>query len=623
VSAGQVHNGPMSLPESHAAATDRGSASHRPPTSGDPPASRHLPTVFLGLPQELVRFRDTVRRHPRAGDALVAVLMATICGVILTGRTGATVHTPSALDWGATVAGAVPLIWRRRAPVLVLAMCVAMFWTAGSLGAQSPAGVFLPLTALHAVARYRPLRYVVPGLFFVVPPGFGQHSGGGPDWASFVAVAGITLVVALVGINQRTRQAYLTALEERARRLEDDRGRQARLAVVDERTRIAREMHDIVAHHLTVMTALAEGAAATAPTDPGRAAGVMRQSAATGRQALGEMRRVLGLLRSDPAPAPGPPTATPAEPPTEGEPPTATLRPADALPLLATRPAGPTDPVAATDPLLTRQSAATDDPSTCTTAPTGTRRPDAAGPALITKPAAVTYRSNATDQSDMTGQTAKTHPAGGSVQARVVNRSTPASPTMPMPTPTALAPTPGLADIDELVKRVRAVGLRTSVTCRGTPQGWGPGAELAIYRIVQEALTNTMKHAGMHAEAEIRLGYGTEFVDIEVTDDGAGRPSHPPCAEDRHGLTGMRERAASFDGRLEAGPRPDRAGWVVNARLRIGGPVHQHADAQIARFSVTGPDVHPSRGRGSPPAQADPDGREQGGQRRAAAATGG
>ena len=98
----------------------------------------------------------------------------------------------------------------------------------------------------------------------------------------------------LLGVNLQTRRAYLAALEERARRLERERDQQAQLAVAEERARIAREMHDIVAHNLAVMVALADGAALT----PRRAGEAMALVSSTGRQALGEMRRLIGLLRT-------------------------------------------------------------------------------------------------------------------------------------------------------------------------------------------------------------------------------------------------------------------------------------------------------------------------------------
>jgi signal transduction histidine kinase len=233
-----------------------------------------------------------------------------------------------------------------------------------------------------------------------------------------------------------TRRAYLAELEERARRLERDRDQQAQLAAATERARIARELHDIVAHNLAVMIALADGAAFTATVAPDRAADAMLQVSGTGRQALVEMRRLLGLLRD------GQPAQAPSE----------------------------------------------------------------------------------------------------------------------------LVPQPSLDEIDELVDQVRAAGVRITLTRQGTAGAWGPGAGLAVYRIVQEALTNTLKHAGP-ARAEVEVCYGPDALELRVVDDGGGAPL-PPAAGSGHGLVGMRERMALFGGELDAGRGPD-GGFRVVARFPL------------------------------------------------------
>jgi signal transduction histidine kinase len=367
-------------------------------------------------------------------DAAVAGAVALACGIVLSGRTGATTTDVGPLDWVSVVVLPVPLIWRRRSPVVAFWAVVALLWAAGLAGVGSPAAFFVPLTALHAVARYRPPRHVWPAMVGTVLPGYANRLDGESLWAPLIAVTAVTVSTALLGMHQRTRHAYLTALEERARRLEIDRDRRARLAVAEERARIARDMHDIVAHNLAVMVALADGAAATVPADPGRAATVMRQASATGREALADMRRLVGLLR----------------------------------------------------------------------------RGD-----------------------------------GG-----------------------ARAPQPGFDDIDALVDGVRAAGVRVDVVRDGAPGAWGPGAGLVVYRIVQEALTNTLKHAGPKASAEVRLRYEPGGAELSIVDDGAGRAARDPASAERHGLAGMQERAEFYGGRVDAGPRPP-AGWRVRARLRF------------------------------------------------------
>jgi signal transduction histidine kinase len=129
--------------------------------------------------------------------------------------------------------------------------------------------------------------------------------------------------------------------------------------------------------------------------------------------------------------------------------------------------------------------------------------------------------------------------------------------------PAALAPAPGLADLEALLEQVRAAGLGATLETSGAPIPLGAGAELTVYRLVQEALTNTLKHAGPDAHATVRLSYDADGVEVEVTDDGRGRAR---ASSDGHGLAGMRERAAVYGGELEAGPAPG-GGWRVRARL--------------------------------------------------------
>jgi signal transduction histidine kinase len=139
--------------------------------------------------------------------------------------------------------------------------------------------------------------------------------------------------------------------------------------------------------------------------------------------------------------------------------------------------------------------------------------------------------------------------------------------------PSELVPQPGLDDLDELVDQIRAAGVRVELTRQGTAGAWGPGAGLAVYRIVQEALTNTLKHAGPQASAQVRLCYTAAGMDLEVTDDGAGRPASPAADTPAggHGLAGMAERATSYGGEVQAGPRHG-TGWRVRAHLRFDDP---------------------------------------------------
>lgn len=375
-------------------------------------------------------------RHPRVVDGLVTLLVGVFCAApVQEGGRGRT-DTVGVLDWTCLGLLLLPLLWRRRAPVLVFWTVFALAWVTDLVGADMPAMLIVPLVAVHAVARHRRPRFVWPAAGAIQASMLLTWVLGGAQLDRLPGVAGLTGLLAasvLLGINTRTRRAYLAELEERARRLTRERDQQAQLAAAAERARIAREMHDIVAHNLAVMVALADGAAYTATTNAARAADIMRNVSSTGRQALGEMRRLLGLLRDD-----------------------------------------------------------------------------------------------------------GVHDG-------------------------ALSPQPGLDDIDVLVDQLRAAGLRVALTREGVPDGWSAGIGLAAYRIVQEALTNTLKHAGPEARAEVRLTCRDGGVDLEITDDGARRPP-ASRADSGHGLAGMAERAASYGGRLEAGPRPV-GGWRVHAQL--------------------------------------------------------
>jgi signal transduction histidine kinase len=245
--------------------------------------------------------------------------------------------------------------------------------------------------------------------------------------------AGYGAAVLVAGLYVGTRRAYLAELRDRARRLERERDQASALAAAEERARIAREMHDSVAHHLTVIVALSDGALRAFTRAPGDAVDAIRDVSGTARQALAETRRLLGVLR-----------------------------------------------------------------------------------------------------------------AGSGQEPR--------------------QPLPGLADLDDLLGRVRAAGLPVRYELSGAGAGLPPAIQLAVFRLVQEALTNTMKHAGPGASAAVRLQLTPAEVRVDVEDDGTGRGAEPAAAGG--GLTGMRERIGAFGGELDFGARHPR-GWRVTARLYL------------------------------------------------------
>jgi signal transduction histidine kinase len=372
-------------------------------------------------------------RRPWAADALM------VAAILALGAVRGPDRAEGTVAWLFTVALAVPLLWRRRWPVGVFAV-IALVALGQWLSDTRSFGDSALLVALYTVAATRSVRMTLAAAA-VVEVGILlaalRWAGERDEINAFVALSGLATAAGVLGVNVRHRRALLSSLHERAERLEYERDQQGRLAAAAERSRIAREMHDIVAHNLSVMIALADGASFAVHDAPDRAEAAMRGASRTGRQALTEMRRLLGVLREEPA----------------------------------------------------------------------------------------------TDDHDG---------------------------------PDGRAPQPGLAQIAALVEQVRTAGLPISHTVVGAPPEPAPaGLQLAAYRIVQEALTNTLKHAGPGARATVSLTWDADRLAIELRDTGL---TPDPSAAEGAGLRGMRERAAVYDGIVEAGPAPG-GGWRVRTEL--------------------------------------------------------
>ncbi|MER6082526.1 histidine kinase [Streptomyces sp. NPDC001833] len=336
----------------------------------------------------------------------------------------------------------LPLLWRRRRPMAAFVTIAAVFVLQWSLDAVLRADVAL-FVALYSLALHGQLRRL-PWACAVMAAGMVlvavRVSPAMSVWDALFFLLSTATAALAVGLTVRTRRAQLAGLRERAARLETERDQRIRLATATERARVAREMHDIVGHNLSVIITLADAGAYATDTAPERGKEALQLIGDTGRTALGELRRVLGVLR---------------------------------------------------------------------------------------------------EASD------------GARQAP------------------ELSPQPGLADIETLCDGVRAAGLEIVYRTVGEVDALDRGMQLTVYRIVQEALTNTLKHAGAGTQVNLAVVVGDERLVIRIRDDGPAGPAGPgPRNEEGHGLVGMRERAALYGGTVSAGPAAD-GGWAVEAALDL------------------------------------------------------
>jgi signal transduction histidine kinase len=374
--------------------------------------------------------------HPMRTDAVLAFSLYLLATFAVT--TGGELSRPDGELVGAAANIAIvgPLVWRRRAPAAVLCLIVV---TSG-LGIALLGGTGGEVAALVALATFAAdepnhtrLAPAAIGSAAVVVAAILLDDPGGTLAVLTAAVAGMAAAFS-VGLAIRARRAQLDATADRAERLRREREQQTELAVAAERERLAREVHDVVAHNISVMIALADGAVAVAIRSPAEAREAVGQIAGTGRDALMELQGLLDVLG---------------------------------------------------------------------------RSEDRAG---------------------------------------------------------ELLPQPGLGDLDDLLQRLRGVGLEARLCIEGDPVAIGKVAEMTIYRIVQEALTNVLRHARGATRAEIKLRFCAGELRLEVIDNGETADSHR--AEGR-GLSGMRDRASVLGAALQAGPGVE-FGWRIAATIPLG-----------------------------------------------------
>jgi signal transduction histidine kinase len=347
---------------------------------------------------------------------------------------GATDVEPAAAVIPLALAQTLPLAFRRVRPVAVLAttLVAGIAFNVGFADSPTlPLGVVVSLytVAVSCERAVSKRAALVTGVTLPLPLLVAADF----EVDSALLPLGLTAGAWMLGDNLRTRRAYLGELEAKAARLEREREEEARRAVAREQARIARELHDVISHNVSVMVVQAAAGADVFDAEPSRARSALTSIEATGREALSELRRLLGVIRTE-----------------EDE-----------------------------DP--------------------------------------------------------------------------------------ALAPQPGLDRLAQLLDQVRAAGLPVELAVEGQRSSLPPGLDLAAYRMVQEALTNTLKHANA-SHAKVTLRFGPAELAIDVLDDGRGATVDDSSGR---GLAGMRERAALYDGSIQAGPRSE-GGFEVSARFPLG-----------------------------------------------------
>ena len=428
-----------------------------------PPAAPTAEGPFTELDaRRLGPVRRYFARHPVVMDAVVAAVFALPAmieplGILIEGSRIVEVQ-PSVWSLALSFVAALVLFRRRHEPVLTLVALTGLL-VISFLATGFTSGIEMAIAfAVYAVAAHRAVWVAWLGLgtaiivltvsaALLLDDGSVDSSGIGRGFVvAFIvfyqAIAG--LIALVIGLSVRARRRHVSDLIDRANAMARDRDQQAALAVADERTRIARELHDVVAHSLTVMVALADGAKAASATDPAGAARALEALTETGRSALTDMRRVLGVLRD----------------------------------------------------------------------------PDDEAP---------------------------------------------------------LEPEPDVS-LDELVERFRAAGLPVRVVRTGEQSDLDGAVRRAVWRIVQESLTNVLRYAPTSTQVVVgltRLGKEAEsgadgdWFQVRVTNrTAAGAAASPPTGIGAgRGIVGMRERAAAHGGTVTAGPTSD--GWQVEAMLLL------------------------------------------------------
>ena len=368
------------------------------------------------------------------------------------------------------------------------------------------------------------------------------------------------LVGILVGFNARSARLRLKAMELRSTRMALASEQAALLAAAEERSRIAREMHDVVAHSLAVMITMADGAAATVERNPATAKQAMETLAEAGRSALADTRRLVGVLREDPSVA-----GAPATSPTGSSGPAASAGSGQTASSPDCVPQTPSVPSAAG--ISPEASAAPERPAPAHRSRWSFGRKTAASklsaPSAASAPSAHSHevRDVPVPEFAPLGTVAPVEPSApiASLRRQATDSGTDRS-RGDLP----LAPAPEQADITELVKRFKAAGVPVSYRWVGAALPTDKALQLTVFRIAQEALTNVLRYAPTTPAVSVDVERHIGTVVLTVDNDAA--PGTRPMHGSGKGLIGMRERASVYGGTVQAGPTT--TGWRVRAVLR-------------------------------------------------------
>ena len=522
----------------------------------------------------LLRWQD---RHPVLTDSAVALLLLVIVCV-----TGFSQTSPFPLRfWApASLAAMVPatagLCLRRRRPMIAWAAVVispALEMLGASLlsDLETPAlpqlldlyMIFGAPLCLVAVAMRHRARWAFAAAFVsAAPTVLAEHRVGYTFYEylvfEYIVLTLFSVIGVLVGLLLKVQKAQLQEFETRSTRLALAREQSAMLAAANERSRIAREMHDVVAHSLAVMITMSDGAAAAIDRNPQMAKEALKVLAETGRTALADTRRLVGVLRDDPGAssdpslrAAGPDRAAgggaggPAEGPDgiAGGPDGGSDGPAGG-PGHPGHPGGPAapPPAPARAPLPRR------------------RRPRSAG-SPGTGGSIPVVRDLPVPEFAPPGTVAPAEPSEQIADLRrratdaAADRSTGQIPT---------APAPEQADLAVLVTRFQSAGVPVKYSWIGRELPDDKGLQLTLFRIAQEAMTNILRYAPTTKRVEVTVSRHAGTAVLTVDNDAA--PGSRPMHGSGKGLIGMRERAAVYGGTVDAGPTS--TGWRVRAVLR-------------------------------------------------------